>query len=130
MIGTDSAVVETAVHPDRDQLAVALQSSLIGKGMMQVNLRFPYPSGGHADDATDWNSPEKHQTEIVAQDEQSYLLKRTLDSTVYYINLEFEGEATLTRGTITLCLPAGDFTFTCTLMSSAKTIPHYSADTS
>ena len=117
MIGTDSAVVETAVHPDRDQLAVALQSSLIGKGMMQVNLRFPYPSGGHADDATDWNSPEKHQTEIVAQDEQSYLLKRTLDSTVYYINLEFEGEATLTRKEphYFVLTPAGDFfTFTCT----------------
>ena len=117
MIGTDSAVVETAVHPDQDQLAVALQSSLIGKGMMQVNLRFPYPTGGHADDATHWGSPQKHQTEIVAQDEHSCLLKRTLDSTVYYINLQFEGEATLTEkeAHYLVLTPVSDiFAFTCT----------------
>ena len=117
LIGSDSAVVETAVHPDQDQLAVTLQSSLIGNGMMQVNLRFPYPSGGHADDATDWSSPEKHQTEIVAQDERSYLLKRTLDSTVYYIDLQFEGEATLTEkeAHYFVLTPVSDiFTFTCT----------------
>ena len=117
MIGSDSTVVETAVHPDQDQLAVALQSSLIGKGMMQVNLRFPYPSGGHSDDATDWGFPEKHQTEIVAQDVHSYLLKRTLDSTVYYIDLQFEGEATLTEkeAHYFVLTPGSDsFSFTCT----------------
>lgn len=45
MVGVDTAVVKTAVHPDKDRLAVSLQSPLIGKGMMQVNLRFPYPTG-------------------------------------------------------------------------------------
>ncbi len=117
MIGSDSAVVKTAVHPDKDRLAVSLQSPLIGKGMMQVNLRFPYPTGGHADDATDWNLPEKHRTEIVAQDEHSYLLKRTLDSTVYYVALQFEGEAILTeKGAHYFVLTPGSdsFAFTCT----------------
>ncbi|HBG58640.1 MAG TPA: hypothetical protein DDX07_11570 [Porphyromonadaceae bacterium] len=117
MVGVDTAVVKTAVHPDKDRLAVSLQSPLIGKGMMQVNLRFPYPTGGHADDATDWNMPEKHRTEIVAQDEHSYLLKRTLDSTVYYVVLQFEGEATLTeKGAHYFVLTPGSdsFAFTCT----------------
>lgn len=117
MVGVDTAVVKTAVHPDKDRLAVSLQSPLIGKGMMQVNLRFPYPTGGHADDATDWNMPEKHRTEIVAQDEHSYLLKRTLDSTVYYVALQFEGEATLTeKGAHYFVLTPGSdsFAFTCT----------------
>ncbi len=117
MIGADSAVVETAVHPDKDQLAVALQSSLIGKGMMRVNLRFPYPSGGHADDATDWSAPEKHTTEVVSQDAHSYLLKRTVDTTVYYIDLQFEGEATLTEkeAHYLVLTPVSDiFAFTCT----------------
>jgi len=117
MIGADSAAVKTAVHPDKDQLAVALQSPLIGKGMMQVNLRFPYPTGGHTDDATDWSSQEKHQTEIVAQDEHSFVLKRTLDSTVYYVTLQFEGEATLTEkeAHYFVLTPGSDtFAFTCT----------------
>ena len=117
MIGIDSAAVTTAVHPDKDQMAVLLQSALIGKGLMQVNLRFPYPTGGHVDDATDWTSPEKHQTEIVAQDEHSFLLKRTLDSTVYYVALRFEGEATLTEkeAHYFVLTPRSDtFAFTCT----------------
>jgi hypothetical protein len=91
MVGDDSATVKTAVHPDKDRLAVSLRSPLIGKGMMRVNLRFPYPTGEHTDDVTDWSSPEKHQTKIVAQDEHSFVLKRTLDSTLYYVTLQFEG---------------------------------------
>jgi hypothetical protein len=116
-VGADSASVKTAVHPDKDRLAVSLQSPLIGKGLLQVNLRFPYPTGGHTDDATDWSSPEKHQTEIVAQDEHSFVLKRTLDSTVYYVILQFEGEATLTEKEahyFVLTPGSNSFAFTCT----------------
>lgn len=97
LIGSDSASVQTAVHPGRDRLAVALKSPLIGKGTMKVNLRFPYPTGGHSDDATDWNSPEKHKTEIVSQDETSVIFKRTLDATVYYVTVNYEGKASVTE---------------------------------
>ena len=117
MLGADSATVRTAIHPDKDRLVVSLRSPLIGKGMMRVNLRFPYPTGEHTDDATDWSSPEKHQTEIVAQDEHSFVLKRTLDSTLYYVTLQFEGEATLTKKAVHsfVLTPASDtFAFTCT----------------
>ena len=52
-----------------------------------VNLRFPYPTGGHADDACNWNANDKHSTTIVRQDAQSALLKRVLDETTYYVTL-------------------------------------------
>ena len=93
LIGNDSASVQTAVHPDKDQVAVVLKSNLIGKGTMKVNLRFPYPTGAHADDATSWTSPEKHKTEIIAKTETSLVLKRTLDKTTYYVTVNFEGRA-------------------------------------
>lgn len=94
-IGADSAYVRTVVHPKKDQLAVALQSPLMGKGILKLNLKFPYPSGKHADDATDWNSPEKHKTEILSQDEASFILKRTLDTTTYYVTVKYEGKASV-----------------------------------
>ena len=117
MTGTDSVVVQTAVHPEKDQLAVMLHSPLIGKGRMQVNLRFPYPTGAHSDEGSDWSSPEKHLTEIIAQDQHTCLLRRTVDSTVYYINLQYEGEASLTRkeAHYFVLTPGSDsFSFTCT----------------
>lgn len=94
-VGTDSARVQVAVHPGQDQLAASLSSPLIEKGKMKVNFRFPYPTGKHADDATDWDSPQKHKTEIISQNDNSFVLKRTLDTTVYYVSVRYEGKATL-----------------------------------
>ena len=44
----------------------------------------------HVIDAND-----KHSTEVLKQDTQSAVLKRTLDSTVYYVELKWEGKALL-----------------------------------
>ena len=95
LIGTDSATVNVAAHPKSDLIAVSLKSQLIEKGRMKVNFRFPYPSGKHTDDATDWNVPQKHKTEVCSQDEHSFVLKRTLDNTVYYVSVVYEGKASL-----------------------------------
>lgn len=97
LIGSDPASVQTAVHPDKDRLAVRLRSPLIGKGMMKINLRFPYPTGAHADDATDWNSPQKHKTEMVFQDGGTLFFKRTLDATVYYVTINCKGKVLVTE---------------------------------
>jgi len=86
---------KTAVSASKDQLAVTLKSALIGKNQLKINFHFPYPSGKHTDDATDWASPSKHTTEIVSQDEHSFVLKRTLDTTVYYVSVRYEGKAVL-----------------------------------
>ncbi|MDH6311916.1 hypothetical protein M2137_000675 [Parabacteroides sp. PFB2-10] len=94
-IGNDSASVRTAVDPVKDRLAAEVNSAMISKGTMQLNLRFPYPTGQHSDDASDWNSPQKHKTEIVSQDESSFVLKRTLDETVYYLTVTYSGKATV-----------------------------------
>lgn len=95
MIDGDSAQVKTAVHPKNDRLTVSVNSALISKGEMKINLRFPYPTGNHSDDATDWTATTKHKTEIISQNGTDFLLKRTLDETVYYVLLSGEGKATL-----------------------------------
>ena len=85
--------VKTSVHPERDAVAFSIKSGLIKNGQMAIQLAFPYPSGNHTDDGADWNQINKHKTEIVSQTENRATLKHTLDSTVYFIRIEWSGKA-------------------------------------
>ena len=89
--------VSTGVHPTKDALYARIVSQLLKTQQATIRLRFPYPTGKHADDASDWNHPEKHLSEIVEQGPQKVLIKRTLDATTYYVLLQWEGRATLSR---------------------------------
>ena len=83
--------VQTVCHPDQDMISASVTS----RAHAGVNLRFPYPTGAHADDACNWDANDKHSTTIVRQDAQSALLKRVLDETTYYVTLRWEGKANL-----------------------------------
>ncbi len=85
--------VQTVCHPQQDMVA----AHIVSPAHTAINLRFPYPTGGHADDACNWEANDKHSTEIVRQDAQSALLKRTLDATTYYVTLRWEGKASLSE---------------------------------
>ncbi len=85
--------VKTICHPDLDMVAAEVASP----AHTPVCFRFPYPTGAHSDDACDWQSDDKHQTDIVAQDGHSALLKRTLGATTYYVRLSWQGTATLAQ---------------------------------
>ncbi|MBQ6916816.1 MAG: hypothetical protein IJQ64_03370, partial [Prevotella sp.] len=89
--------VTTGVHPTKDAVYARIVSQLLKKQRATIRLRFPYPTGKHADDASDWTKPEKHQSEIVEQSAQKALIKRTLDATTYYVLLQWEGKATLSQ---------------------------------
>ena len=86
--------VTTGVHPTKDALYARIVSNLLKDHRATVALRFSYPTGKHADDGNDWAKPERHHSTIVAQDKHSALIKRTLDSTTYYVRILWEGEAT------------------------------------
>ena len=93
---TDGEKVEvtTGVHPTKDALYARIVSNLLRDHRATVALRFSYPTGKHADDGNDWTKPERHHSTIIAQDKHSALIKRTLDSTTYYVRILWEGEAT------------------------------------
>ena len=86
--------VTTGVHPTKDALYARIVSNLLRDHRATVALRFSYPTGKHADDGNDWAKPERHHSTIIAQDKHSALIKRTLDSTTYYVRILWEGEAT------------------------------------
>lgn len=83
--------VQTVCHPNQDMIS----GNITSRAHAGINLRFPYPTGGHADDACNWDANEKHSTEIIYQDAQNAVLKRTLDATSYYVTLHWEGKAAL-----------------------------------
>ena len=113
--------VQTVCHPKQD-----LISSQITGQQPAINLRFPYPTGGHSDDACDWNQNDKHQTELVNQTANSALLKRTVGKTVYYVSLSWEGQARLKEKSKNYWLLASDgnqLTFTCHWSAQCPTPP-------
>ena len=83
--------VQTVCHPQMDMISASITSP----ARAGVKLHFPYPTGAHADDACNWDANNKHTTDIVFENAQSAVLKRTLDSTVYYVSLHWEGKASL-----------------------------------
>lgn len=97
MAGDASAQVATTCSPSADMVSARIVSPMLSSGRMKVNLRFPYPSGGHSDDASDWNSPQKHTTEISDQGTNYAIFKRKIDSTEYFVRLQWDGEAKLEK---------------------------------
>lgn len=83
--------VETVCDPVLDMVATHVQS----KGAIAIDVRFAYPTGGHCDDACDWTKDNLHSTTLVAKTANSATLKRTIDATIYYVVLRWQGNAKL-----------------------------------
>ena len=118
--------VQTTCHPTLDMMAACVEAAApTADGKYQgICLRFPYPTGAHADDACLWGADDKHQTEVVRQDANSALLKRTLDNTVYYVDLRWEGKASLNekaRNYWVLVPSEAQLAFTCRFVGEEPT---------
>ena len=85
--------VETCCHPQIDQIAVRMNSKLLAKGMIGIRFDFPYGSLLWGKNSADWNSPEKHLSEIISRKKNAVIIKRVLDSTMYYVNIQWKGKA-------------------------------------
>ena len=62
---------------------------------LAVGIRFPYPTGEAADDATCWTADDCHSTALILSEPQRALIRRTVDSTVYYVEISWSGKACL-----------------------------------
>jgi hypothetical protein len=87
--------VETVCHPDRDMIAASISSPLFIDKSLKIRIKFPY--GTPNPSACDWNSPEKHQTLIVDRGENFVLFERILDTTRYYVSVNWEGKAIMEK---------------------------------
>ncbi len=80
-----------------DTLHDVLASRIVSDGNITLRLRFPYPTGGHSDDACDWTKDNLHSTDIVSSSANEAVFKRTLGNTIYYVTLRWHGKASVKR---------------------------------
>lgn len=74
----------------RDVLAFRIESEKLTEENTRVKLEFPY--GSPKISASDWACPEKHQTMVLRQTENSVLLERTLDRDHYQVLVTSDGQ--------------------------------------
>lgn len=102
--------VNTAAHPDRDIVAASIRTSK----PLPIVIRLPYPTGGHVDDACNWNADSLHHTRLVSSGKGKALLQHMLGSTSYYISLSWTGQASLLRRSLNVFVlrpHSGNFSF-------------------
>ena len=85
--------VTTSCNGDSDIVSASVSSS----AKLAVGIRFPYPTGEAADDATCWTADDCHSTDIILSEPQRALIRRTVDSTVYYVEISWSGKAVLSQ---------------------------------
>jgi hypothetical protein len=86
--------VVTIGNPNQDGIAVHIEAPGLNDGQIGVFLDFPYASHGQFDGGGDWNSPDKHQTKAIINNNNA-IFHRTLDDTKFDIGLKWANGATI-----------------------------------
>ncbi|WP_020580370.1 hypothetical protein [Actinopolymorpha alba] len=91
----DGSIVEvtTACDPELDLIAVRVESPLLAKGELAIGVRFPYATGDWSE-ACDWESADRHQTEVTVRGCRADL-RRVLDDDVHHVSLAWTTGARL-----------------------------------
>jgi len=87
-----SVQVETCADPERDAVAVRIESPLVAEGRLSVELSFPY--GSPQSSGADWNQPNAHTTRMTLSCRQAEF-DRQLDNDHYTVQLTWAGQAAL-----------------------------------
>ena len=100
------AMVMTSVDPKLDLVAAEIND----EGRHAIALRLPYPTGKHSDDACNWDADSLHTTEIVLSEAGKAVVKHSVDTTAYYITLNWtgNGEAILDSANTVVINPDSD----------------------
>jgi hypothetical protein len=77
--------VETASHPERDEVAIRIKSRLIQFQRLKVKIAFAYAPGVWGWAYEDWTHPERHQTTLIKRSSHGADFHRQLDDTQYFV---------------------------------------------
>jgi len=81
--------VRVSTHVDASEDAVCAEVESAAR--IPVDIRFPYPTGQHTDDACDWSEGRPHSTVLVRQEGDETVFRREVDTTVYYVTVRSSG---------------------------------------
>lgn len=79
-------------HQRHDGISARIASPLISSGRLKVRITFPYGKECHVCPGYDFASVDKHASTIISEKENTAVIRRELDSTVYYTGVNWEGQ--------------------------------------
>src|SRR5688572_22373399 len=82
-------VVSTFAHQEQDGIAVQINSPLLGEKRLAIRLHFPYPNGEFKDVGTFEGDSTKHRSELYKPAMFGGAIRRTLDTTTYFVQYTF-----------------------------------------
>jgi hypothetical protein len=85
--------VETVCHPMLDLVAVRVRSTLVARGQIAIDLRFPYGTGDVK--TADWDHPGAHETTLTQSTANTANFARALDADKYEVALRWWPGGTL-----------------------------------
>ena len=90
--------VQTACHPERDAVGVAVKSELLRMGRLQLFALFPYGDGRyHAPYVGDYKADDKHSSKITKKSAHSAQITRRVDTVVYQAYLGWSDKVAIRR---------------------------------
>ena len=78
-------------------IAVNVKSPLIKKGQLEVEWNFPAPKVAHTGSGIDLSNKDKHQSDILTNDQQSIRLKRQINNDDYFVEIDWQGASKITQ---------------------------------
>lgn len=113
--------VRTVCDPQHDRVAVSIHSD----GPIRLALRFPYPTGGHSDDACNWLANDKHSTQLSVVSGREATITRQIDATRYGVWLKASADAgfSCSENTVRISTQAHDFSLVCAFSPKPVTSP-------
>jgi hypothetical protein len=87
--------VTTCAHQTQDIIAVKIVSPLLATGQLLIRLHFPYPSGEFKDVGLFDGDSAKHTSHLSQIVSQAATIRRTLDTTTYFVQMNFTQKATV-----------------------------------
>jgi hypothetical protein len=127
----------TACHSANDEIGVLVRSDLLKTGQIKIFLDFPYADHGNQTIYVgDYSKEEAHTSAIQRSEKNSAVIFRTMDSSHYYVTLNWSEEANLLSGDTIgskhrfYLNPSSvdKFDFTCSFSQSNSRIPDISAE--
>jgi hypothetical protein len=116
--------VQTVCHPELSLIAFKIKSPLLKSGKLKPAFRFPYSYDLSIKNKPpfDWSKPDSHQTTVIKQDDYNILLKRTIDTSRYYVGIHWKGMAKWEKK------GPHDFYLNCTGSDSLLLVCEFSSD--
>ena len=89
--------VITYCHQQQDVISIKVKSVLLKQGRLKIRIRLPYPTGEWTDVGNNWIDENRHQSYIINQTNNTATIEHKLDSTKYFINIIWKGDALLKK---------------------------------